>query len=104
MSTWPDDCPTCHAPWAVRSKTMGAEHGQPHQGRCQNGHDWFEGQKVRTEPSPGRYVVLVWMHDHWGVTYTSNDEADALRVTELAQKKVKAIFIDTYVWDGVGDS
>lgn len=41
-STWPEDCPHCGAAWKVRSKTMGAAHGQPHQGRCVNGHWWTE--------------------------------------------------------------
>lgn len=41
-STWPEDCPTCHAPWKARSKTMNAKMGQPHRGTCQNGHRWYE--------------------------------------------------------------
>lgn len=46
------------------------------------------------DPRP-RYVVLVWMYDHWGVTYSSNDRIDALTVAAKAEAKVPAKFIDT---------
>jgi hypothetical protein len=42
-STWPDDCPSCHADWRYKSRTMGRANGQPHHGICTNGHSWFEG-------------------------------------------------------------
>lgn len=45
-STWPEDCPTCHAPWRTRTKTMGAAMGQPHRGVCENGHRWYEPAAV----------------------------------------------------------
>ncbi|QOR55414.1 MAG: hypothetical protein SHS37scaffold145_65 [Phage 71_18] len=54
MTTWPEDCPTCHGAWAVRSKTMGAAMGQPHRGTCVNGHHWSEGQ----QPLPADDAVV----------------------------------------------
>lgn len=42
VSTWPENCPQCGAEWKIKSKTMGAARGQPHQGRCTNGHWWHE--------------------------------------------------------------
>lgn len=47
-STWPETCPVCEGPWKIRSRTMGAAHGQPHEGRCVNGHWWHE----TASPSP----------------------------------------------------
>lgn len=47
MSAFPNRCPLCDAPWRFRSKTMGANRGQPHHGRCQSGHDWREGMSQR---------------------------------------------------------
>lgn len=41
-NTWPEDCPACGAPWHIKSRTMGRAHGQPHQGTCENGHQWHE--------------------------------------------------------------
>lgn len=46
-STWPPACPACGAEWRIKSKTMGAAAGQPHQGTCASGHRWYENATTR---------------------------------------------------------
>ena len=45
--------------------------------------------------TPDRWVVLVYMYDHWGVTWFGNDESEARRVVSEAEKKVKTVLVDT---------
>lgn len=59
---WPDICPTCGAGWKVKSRTMGAANGQPHQGTCNNGHRWHENNLVPSLPGPGIYAKLQDAH------------------------------------------
>lgn len=55
------------------------------------------------ESLPPRYVVLVWMHDHWGVTFSTDDKADANRVQGVASTKVPcALVVDTMDAEGLG--
>ena len=42
-----------------------------------------------------RYVVIVWMHDHWGVTWSGDDLTEAIRVRDCACAKVAAVLVDT---------
>lgn len=41
--------------------------------------------------APPRFVVLVWMHDHWGVMFTTDDENEATKVMGAASLKVPAV-------------
>jgi hypothetical protein len=62
-STWPENCPTCGAAWKIKSRTMGAAHGQPHRGTCSNGHSWYEGQpppRPETHPLPAGLPLIPW--------------------------------------------
>jgi len=50
-----------------------------------------------------RYVVLVWMYDHWGVTYATDDKAEAEAVKASAETKVPCAFVaDTINAEGRG--
>ena len=43
-----------------------------------------------------RYVVLVWMYNHWGVTFTTDNLDEAYGVRAQAEKKLPAaIVVDT---------
>lgn len=42
-----------------------------------------------------RFVVLVWMHDHWGVTFSTDDVVEASTIADKASKKVFAMVVDT---------
>jgi len=44
---------------------------------------------------PHRYLVAVWMYDHWGVSFSSDDRDDAIHVYSAAAEKVPAVFTDT---------
>lgn len=59
MTTWPDTCPTCGGAWKIRSRTMGAAQGQPHGGRCINGHWWHEtaSPALKEDARPPLFVI-----------------------------------------------
>jgi hypothetical protein len=46
-------------------------------------------------PTPDRYVVIVYLWDHWGVTYTTNYRNEADRVADSATEKVTCVLVDT---------
>lgn len=55
------------------------------------------------QPLPPRFVVIVWMHDHWGVTYSTDDRTAANKVQGVASTKVPcALVVDTMDAEGLG--
>lgn len=59
------------------------------------------GQFTGDGGQPSRYVVLVWMYDHWGVTYMSDDREAAQLVSDQARHKIRTVFVDTRPWERV---
>ena len=36
--------------------------------------------------TPTRFVVVVWLNDHWGVNVQTDDEAEAVRAFDAAEE------------------
>lgn len=105
-STWPEDCPACHAPWRLKSRTMGARLGQPHQGTCENGHHWYESElkfrpgdqqlPVVNDERPVQDQVVEYIErrkavgvERYGTALQANNGRDALR--DLFEELVDAV-------------
>lgn len=56
---------------------------------------------------PERYVVLVWLYDHWGATFSTDDKHDADRVRASFEKatggKQASLVVDTDPTRDTGD-
>lgn len=105
-STWPESCPGCGAPWRVKSKTMGAQFGQPHSGTCANGHRWYENTMkdrpgdqplpVVNDERPVQDQVVEYIErrklvgvERYGTPLQANNGRDALR--DLFEELVDAV-------------